>query len=164
MIKNKRSFIIKLFLVVIWLGVIFCFSNANSTDTTNQSVGVTKIIVTNTIKLTNYVHITNIELNEDNLNKITNDFHPVIRKLAHFSEYLILAILVLLMIRETNIKYCYSFTILFCIIMSLFDETHQLFVDGRSGNLFDVIIDTSGCLSYIIINKIYNIIKVKKVK
>ena len=164
MIKSNRSFIIKLILVILWLGVIFFLSSANSADTNNQGAGVTKIIVTNTIKVTNYVHITNIELNDENLDKIIKDIHPVIRKLAHFGEFFILAILVLLMIRETNIKYYYSFTILFCIIMAIFDETHQLFVEGRSGNLFDVIIDTTGCLSYIIINKIYNIIKIKKVK
>ena len=161
MIKNKKKFIIKLLLVMLWLGIIFFFSNSNSNETTNHSFSVTKAIVVNVLKITNTIKVTNIEINDDNVNKIIEDVHPFIRKLAHFSEYFILSILVLLMIKETRLNYFYSFTIIFCILMAILDETHQLFIDGRSANFVDVLIDSSGSLLYLGINKIYNIIKHK---
>lgn len=161
MIRNKKKFIIKLLLVIAWLGVIFFFSNSNSEDTTNQSFGVTKTIVTYSINVTNSIHITNIDMNEENINKIINDIHPIIRKCAHFTEYFILAILVLLMIKETKLNYFYTFTILFCILIALLDESHQLFVDGRSGSIIDVLIDTSGSLLYLLINKGFHLINKK---
>ena len=161
MIKKRKKFIIKLFLVLIWLGVIFFFSSSDSNDTTNQSLSVTRTIVTYTIKLTNKVNITNIELNENNLNSIIVNIHPIIRKLAHYTEYFVLSILVLLMIKETNMNYYYIFTIIFCLLMAIFDEIHQLFIDGRFGNITDVLIDVFGCLSYLLINKAYRLIKNK---
>ena len=147
--------------VILWIGVIFYFSSADSNKTTNQSLGLTKTVVTYTLKLTNTIHVTNIELNDNNINDIIDKIHPFIRKLAHFSEFFILSILVLLMLKETNLNYNYIFTIMFCLFIAILDETHQLFVDGRSGQLLDVLIDTSGGLLYIIINKIYHLISKK---
>lgn len=159
MVKNKKIFIVKLLLVIMWLGVIFCFSSANSTETSNQSFGLSKLIVKFSLTASNYVHITNIELNDSNISEIASNIHPHIRKIAHFLEFFILSILVLLAIKETDLNYNYSFTLLFCFLIAILDETHQLFVDGRAGQIKDVFIDSSGSLLYIIINKIYNYFK-----
>ena len=161
MIKNKKKFIIKLLFVILWLGVIFYFSNADASKTTNQSLGLTKTIVTYSLKITNSIHLTNIDINDTNVDKIIDDIHPFIRKLAHFTEFFILGILVLIMIKETNLNYYYTFTILFCLFVAILDETHQLFIDGRAGNIKDVLIDTSGSIIYIIINKIFYLIRKK---
>lgn len=161
MIKNNNKFIIKLILVFLWTLVIFFFSNSNSNETTNQSQSVTKTIITYSIKISNAIHITNIDMNEENINNIINNFHPIIRKCAHISEYFILAILVLIMIKDTKLNYFYTFTILFCIFIALLDESHQLFVDGRSGSIIDVLIDTSGSLLYLLINRGYHLINKK---
>ena len=159
MIKSNKIFIIKIILVVLWLLVIFFFSNVDSNKSTSQSFGVTKTIVTYSLKLSNYVHITNIELNDNNLNKISDEVHPYIRKIAHFSEFFILAVLVLLMIKETNLNYYYTFTILFCLLIAILDESHQILIKGRSGNFIDVLIDSSGIIMYLIFNKLFRIIK-----
>lgn len=159
MVKNKKIFIVKLLLVIMWLGVIFCFSSANSTETSNQSFGLSKLIVKFSLTASNYVHITNIELNDSNIREIASNIHPYLRKIAHFLEFFILSILVLLAIKETDLNYNYSFTLLFCFLIAILDETHQLFVDGRAGQIKDVFIDSSGSLLYIIINKIYNYFK-----
>ena len=158
MIKNNKKFIIKLLFVILWLGVIFYFSNANSNETTNHSIGVTKTIVTYSVKVLNSIHVTNVDMSEENINTIINSLHPYIRKIAHFTEYFILSFLVLLMIKETNLNYFYTFTILFCLFMAIFDESHQLFVEGRSGNYKDILIDTSGIFIYLGMNKIYHLI------
>ena len=159
--KYKGKFFIKLLFVVLWLGVIFYFSNANSTDTTKHSMGVTKTVVTCTIKITNDLHITNVDMSDNSINDIVDNLHPIIRKAAHFSEYFILAFLVLLMIKETNLNYFYTFTILFCLFMAIFDESHQLFIEGRSGNFKDIFIDLLGIIVYVILNKMYHLIRKK---
>jgi len=161
MIKSKVKFIIKFILVIFWLCVIFFFSHANSNESTNQSIEITKTIVTFSVKTLNSIHATNIDASDENINNIIDNIHPFIRKIGHFSEYFILAILVLLMIKETNLNYYYIFTILFCLFMAIFDESHQLFIEGRSGNFIDILIDTFGSLMYLIINKTYYLIRKK---
>ena len=95
------------------------------------------------------------------LKTLCNNIHPYIRKLAHFCEYFILALLVLSMIKETKLVYYYTFSVLFCIFMAILDESHQLFIEGRSGNFKDIFIDICGTIIYLIINKIYHLIKKK---
>ena len=77
---------------------------------------------------------------------IVSDYTVIVRKLAHFTIYLILGILVLLFIREFKLDFKYTFIIpiLICFIYAISDETHQLFVEGRSGELRDIFIDTLG--------------------
>ena len=43
------------------------------------------------------------------------------------------------------------YTIIFCIIYAITDEIHQLFVPDRSGEILDVIIDTTGAILSLII-------------
>ena len=162
MIKSKKKFIIKLIMVIIWLGVIFYLSNSNGDETGKQSHFITEIAVTNTIKVTNLFKITNINLtNNNDLEKIINEYHPYIRKAAHFTEYFILSILVLSLIKETLLDKKYLLVIMFCLTIAIWDEIHQLFILQRNGNIFDVLIDTSGGITYIFINKIYHLIKRK---
>ncbi len=71
--------------------------------------------------------------------------HPI-RKLAHFSEYAVMGILVYAMWRpwrERGRKF-YGFVILWVFISAALDEGHQLFVAGRYGSFLDVLLDTSG--------------------
>jgi VanZ family protein len=53
-----------------------------------------------------------------------------------------------------NKKYI-LYSLLICLIYSISDEVHQIFVPGRSGEVFDVLIDTLG--SFIGINILYKI-------
>lgn len=69
-------------------------------------------------------------------------FHSFIRKCAHFSEYALLGIIGMnCSTKENQIK-----MILLCIGISCLDETIQLFVEGRSGQLSDVLIDSCGTI------------------
>ena len=75
-----------------------------------------------------------------------------VRKTGHFSEYGILAGLILILlftfeeVRNTrkHIIMGAVVTDLICMIYASTDEFHQTFVDGRSGKSADVLIDTSG--------------------
>ena len=71
--------------------------------------------------------------------------HHLIRKLAHFSEYYILALLVRAASENTfrgkGVILC---IMLYGIIAPCIDEFIQLHVPGRAGALTDVMIDMSG--------------------
>ena len=79
--------IFKWLLVILWMVVIFCFSNQKSYESDNSSHSVIRTIV----KFTNKVHLTNYSVND--IDSIYNSLNRPIRKLAHFSEYFILALL-----------------------------------------------------------------------
>lgn len=71
--------------------------------------------------------------------------HPI-RKLAHFAEYAVMAVLVYAMWRpwkERN-KRLYCLVILWIAVSAAVDEMHQLFIPDRYGNLADVLLDTCG--------------------
>lgn len=72
-------------------------------------------------------------------------FHTFLRKFAHFSIYFILA-LTLLFAFYKNKKKGYLATFIISFLYACSDELHQLFVDGRSGELRDVLIDSAGAL------------------
>ena len=92
--------------------------------------------------------------------EIIDKFVFPIRKAAHFSEYLILGILIISFISEfkaLEIKYL-ILAIFISMLYAISDEIHQLFVSGRSARVFDIVIDTLGATTGI---SIYNFIKNK---
>ena len=120
----KKS--ISILLVILWMIFIFIMSSFNSTESSNQS---------------NF--IINIIINIFNINT-TEILSLIIRKLAHFTEYFILGILVYNMIYNLNKKKYIS--IIICILYAISDEIHQLFVVGRSCNIIDILIDNFGSI------------------
>ena len=78
--------------------------------------------------------------------------------MAHFTIYMILGILVTLLVREYNVSFykCLFISLLVCLLYSISDEIHQLFVLGRSGEILDVLIDTSGSfIGIYVLNKLF---------
>ena len=74
--------------------------------------------------------------------------------MAHFTIYATLGLSVFSMFKMLieKIKPVYTVIIstLFCLLYAISDEIHQTFVPGRSGQISDVILDTSGALLGII--------------
>lgn len=70
------------------------------------------------------------------------------RKTSHGVVYAIVAILVMLLLSRFKINMFLKIliTLLFCIVYAITDEYHQLHVDGRTGQMSDVIIDTYGAM------------------
>lgn len=142
--------------VIIWMIIIFKFSNEPATVSGNTSSNVTKIIVS---------IFTSKDITEEQKNELIEKLDPMIRKLAHFSLYTIGGILILLYINiyklEESKKIVYSIAI--GSIYSCTDEIHQIFIPGRSGEFTDVMLDSIGiatgvcvCLTIIkVINKIF---------
>ena len=68
----------------------------------------------------------------------------VIRKAAHFSEYFILALLLLWALRPFEWPKRAWLAIAFTALYAATDEFHQLFIPKRVGDAFDVLIDSLG--------------------
>lgn len=77
----------------------------------------------------------------------------IIRKAGHFAEFFILGILLLGTVRLfTRRPLRHVFKPLFLgLLVPVLDETIQLFVEGRSGQVTDILLDFSGAFSGILI-------------
>ncbi len=82
-----------------------------------------------------------------------NVMQPIIRKVAHFSIYTLLGIFLMnFMITFKRSFYQVGLLSTFLgFIYACSDELHQLFIPGRSGEFFDICIDTFGVITGIII-------------
>ena len=118
------------------------FSNQPSNESSNLSDG----LILKTVRI-----IEKINHKQYSDEEILKKFVKPVRKMAHFTIYLILGILVFCAIDEYNIKNILVVSILICFLYSLTDEIHQLFVVGRSGSLIDCLIDLTGSSLGIII-------------
>ncbi len=147
----KRKIIYSI-LIVLWMGLIFSLSNQPASDSTELSDG----FISNTIG--NVYKVFNKNISSDELNDIKVKYTHPVRKMAHFTIYMILGILVTLLVREYNVSFykCLFISLLVCLLYSISDEVHQLFVSGRSGEIRDVLIDTSGSfIGIFIFNKLF---------
>lgn len=77
----------------------------------------------------------------------------VVRKCAHFTEYMILGIIVThaFDIEGRHKPLALLSTVVFLVLVSSIDETIQLFVPGRSGMVRDVLIDCSGAATGVVL-------------
>lgn len=125
--------------LILWMIVIFSFSSADA----NKSTGTSDKVITTMIEIKD--KITNNETPNNEKEIIVKNSSFYIRKIAHITEYLILGFLTFNLLKQysvTNIYYAIGLSILY----SCTDEFHQLFINGRSGSIRDVLIDTIGIL------------------
>ena len=128
---------------LIFMIIIFSFSN----QTGHESSGLSQHIVT---WLQTYLHISIPEL--------------LIRKMAHMSEYALLCLTFIYAFSHFSLSL--SKVLLYSTacasLYACSDEFHQLFINGRAGQISDVLIDTSGAL---LMSVIYNFLyKIKHKK
>lgn len=131
----KKKKIISIVLVIVWMIFIFTMSSFDANESSSQSNFIVDLIV-------------NI-LNIDNVDVISY----IVRKLAHFTEYLILGILVCNMLRCYDKKYYLA--IIICVLYAISDEVHQAFVPGRSPQIYDMLIDSFGSICGIVLVNIF---------
>ena len=88
---------------------------------------------------------------------------PFIDKAAHLTEYIILGILITRALFNLNIPLKSEALIFIALFASIFygitDEIHQLFVPGRSCDIFDFFFDCLG----VTIGTVFYLTKMKKV-
>lgn len=166
MSKNKflggLYFAISLVFLLLWLYLIYGMSAKSG----EESAGLSYKIAEFAFRFPFFSHCFGFDT-----------FHLFIRKSAHFTEYGILALLVINFFNACNglwkkrklikthknrsitNRYFITATILFCCIYAALDEYHQGFVDGREPSVRDVWIDTSGAgvflLVFVLVHKLW---------
>lgn len=139
---KKEQKIIKAILIVIWMIIVFNFSNQVGEESSGTSSKVTKVVV-------NIVTKDKEEPDQQTVEKI----EKIVRKGAHYTIYTIGGFLIMSYTYslEKTKKQKILYSLLFGIFYASTDELHQYFVPGRSARLFDVGIDTLGVFTGIII-------------
>lgn len=133
---------IYMILTLLWMGMIFFFSMQNGRESKSLTV---KSIDT-------FVSISPIKENTKKKNIMIDLLINPVRKCAHFLEFMILGVLILLCIWETK-KSNHSVKIAFilCLLYACTDEFHQLFIPNRTARVLDIFIDTLGALTGILL-------------
>lgn len=130
--------VLAIILVLIWMLLIFNFSKDNGEESTS---------LTNEVITTLVSTFSDIEKDSKEMNDILEVTFIPIRKCAHFFVYFCLGLLVMnaLYICGKD-KRTLIISAVVCILFSLSDEFHQTFIDGRSGSIVDVLLDSSASL------------------
>lgn len=143
---TKRK-VIKSLLLLIWMFIIFLFSHQpHSGQATHSLIEQFLPMITNTT--------------------IINIINFIIRKSAHLTEYFILAILTISLLKDYHLtnKKIMIITLVFCFIYALTDEYHQTFIAGRTGQFKDSLIDTIGAITAIVTYNLITYYNTKKNK
>ncbi len=142
--KKIRKFIPMLIVMLL----IFFFSCMEGDESADTSVAFLKA----------FVKLVKGMSHKDFSVEVLGAAHLIIRKCAHFSEYLALGVTVMLwmwdLVKTTRCGLLYPELV--CMLYAATDELHQYFVPGRYGTWTDVLIDSCGAFTGIFIfYKIY---------
>ena len=160
--KIKKA--VGIILVIIWMSVMFWFSNQQGIGSSSTSKKVSEIIV-------NIIDI-NKQYSDTQKEEIIEVIEPIIRKLAHYTFYAIGGILIANCVYQfcSEEKRVIAISAIIGIAYAASDEIHQLMVPGRSGNIKDIMIDSIGVLTgialFLLVKEIIKIMlaKFKKAK
>ena len=135
-------------LVLVWLVVIYTFSAHNGTVSTNESKSFTSTAIGTIAKTAQKMGMIEEIPTGKEVEQLVKKINPFTRKLAHFSIYFVLGLLIMMALTPYQMPLWVQLmlTILLCFIYAMTDEFHQTFVSGRNGTFVDCIIDTLGSL------------------
>ena len=138
--KKNIERIILLILLLGTFSIIFGFSSQDGEKSGSISKKITEEIVK---------RIPQIQEKEQNEREIiTLKIEKVIRKIAHFSIYTVVGLLLMALVSTYQIKEKNKIiiSIIIGITYACSDEIHQSFIPGRSPMITDVMIDTMGVI------------------
>ena len=141
--KTSKRVIIFRVLVILWMIVIFLFSAADGDESSKTSGWVGRMIGS-------ILHSDFEDWAEEEQQAYAEKIEYPIRKAAHATEYAVLALLFFGALTFEG-KKRYLFSWIFTVIYACTDEFHQIFVPGRAGRMFDVMIDSSGVMTGVLL-------------
>lgn len=140
---------------------IYKLSSMTSNSSNSKSTDIISIFIEDTLEITNNYGITSSHPNEHKIERVSQLINAPMRKVIHATVYFVLAFFIMIL---TNIIYDHKkylcsvlIALILCIIFAGFDEYHQTFVTGRTGQVLDVIIDTLGGIVGILFYSTYQI-------
>jgi VanZ family protein len=145
--KKKIIITISWLFVVIWMAIIFMFSNQNAKESVGGSRKIIKDAIETTVETSEKIGIIKEKPSEKKITTVSKGLDFPFRKTLHMMEYLILMFLVLNALYQSGIrnKKLYIIGLIICFIYACTDEFHQSFLD-RTSKFTDVLIDTTGGL------------------
>lgn len=144
-------------LLICWMTVIFCFSSQPAKQSTETSEGFVTAAIT-----VFYPEFDDMPVGTQK--SITDEFTFIVRKAAHFSEYFILGILTflnLIAFKKHGVLRLSVVGSAFCILYAASDEMHQLSVAGRACRFSDVLLDSAGAVTAVILSALVFSLKKK---
>lgn len=152
-IKQTLRFVLKplsFIPAIVMMCLIFNFSDqtADTSSALSYKVGVEVLTVTNDVLDKGWT----INM----IRQMSEEYQHYIRKAAHFTEYLILAITVAFPLYVYGLRGIPLVLVagMICVGYACLDEYHQSFIAGRSPSKKDVVIDSCGSFVGIIITRI----------
>lgn len=156
--KAFRS--ISIIAMLLWMLLIFFLSSETAAESSATSGGFSRWIF-------NMFYPSFSEMSDYRQAELIENFSFIIRKTAHIALYTVLGCLVSLsVISNSKTHLCLEgfLSMSICILYASSDEFHQLHVDGRSGEVRDVIIDSCGALLGVVtVFALYALIRKRKV-
>ena len=137
-------------LTIAMMIIIFCFSMETAEKSDQRSGVYTNFIIS-------VIHPEYEQLTPDDQQRIYDSISMFIRKLAHFTEYTFLGILLRLCMESWfgHRKLAAHTLPLISFLAGTFyaatDELHQILIDGRSGQFVDVLVHACGVLFGVIL-------------
>lgn len=122
--------------------MIFSFSSQTGTSSAALSYQVSfKLVETKSMILKQ-------DMTPQELRIATEIYHPYVRKLAHMTEYFLLALSLFLPLSLYHLhgRHLFFLVLILSIIFAGLDEYHQSFVSERGPSIIDVGIDSFGAL------------------
>ena len=152
--KRKRIYLI---LTICWMVLIFSFSARNADISEKDSGRVGRLVGEWFVPGFK-------EWNSSRQEQFVEAVDFPVRKTAHATEYAILGMLVFGTVydEKKDRKHNFLFPWILGTSYAATDEFHQLFVPGRSGQIRDVLIDSSGVLAGLLV--IYFVMWIRKCK
>lgn len=135
--KNKRFIFITI--TLIWTAVIFSFSLQSGEVSGDLSGSVLEALLG--------FFMPGVLESPEKLEL----FHLILRKCAHFTEFMILGVLSSIALKYMKVGYKSIIGLGYCVLIASLDETLQLFVSGRAGRVQDVLIDSAGAFVGIVV-------------
>ena len=126
---------------ILFMIVIFWFSSKTAEKSSESSDRIVDVILG--------VSGAPAQESREALARLRNLVSTIVRKGAHFAEYAVLCSLFMYWLCSFRLPYrrlCFT-AVLLSACYAATDEFHQLFVEGRSGQIRDVLIDASGALA-----------------
>lgn len=145
----KRFNILQFVFILLTVSVMVCifmFSCENSERSSETSGTFTKALI-------NFLYKDFRSMPEKNQSEIYGNISHLIRKAAHFSIYTALGLFSSLAAGKRKLKSIKNpAVIIFCFLYACSDEIHQYFVPGRACMFTDVLLDTCGGLTGLLIS------------
>ena len=142
--RPKRRKLIVTGIAAVLLGILYSMIFSFSAQDSVESGSLSRMISEKCVSLANA--LSGFSWSEAKMAGMAENFEHPLRKIAHFSEYACMGILVYVLWSQwmKHGRWLYLLTAVWGFLSAAGDEFHQYFVPGRYASIADVLLDTCG--------------------